>query len=301
MKNYAFLGIVVAVVLSGCGTVSVPQRYTDDSMGRTPLIFAILENDEDRMYSFAAYFPKTVDVSDNTGNRPLGYALANGKNEFAWMLMRQQKVALNHTDNNGQNYLHKAALGNAHEVVGFLKIKGVFVNSTDKRGYAPLHYAVLRDARKITESLLRNEANMYVRNADGDTPLHLAFKSLSESAVVDTARIKLPSEQLSSNVRPSLWEQTKKWAAGVDDTVMEWVNGIPELFFPPPELNRPDEERVLYYLRLFNENKFNFNTVNANGETVIDLALVSKKAGILNYFMERELIDEQRVKALLSE
>jgi|GEM_PF-3512596 ankyrin repeat protein len=300
MKNYTFLGILLLFV-TACGSVSIPQRYTNDSMGRTPLIYAILENDEDRMYSFAAYFPKTVDKSDNTGNRPLGYALANTKNEFAWMLMRRKNVALNHTDNNGQNYLHKAALGNAHEVVGFLKIKGAFMNNSDKLGFAPLHYAVLRDARKTTESLLRNEANMYVRNADGDTPLHLALKSLSENTRIDTTRLQLPSEKSNVEISRSIWEITKNWAAGVDDAVMEWINGIPKWIWPPPELNRPDEERALYYLRLFEEYEFNFNTVNASGQTLMDLALLTKKAGILNYFMERELIEEQRVKALLDE
>jgi ankyrin repeat protein len=77
-------------------------------------------------------------------------------------------------DGEGRQLLHLAAKGGDFEVVQKL-LPHAAVNAADAKGLTPLHYACSNGSMNIAEMLIRANADIHARAADGGSPLHVVL------------------------------------------------------------------------------------------------------------------------------
>ena len=184
-----------------------------DNHGRTPLHRALgLEHpksEQSEIVRLLLDHSADMQVGDNSGTTPLHLAARNGPFEAVRELLRLNaevnsrnhhgstplllasrfgqvdtvQLLLDHNadiyarDDHGDTPLHCAALGGQLEVAQRLLKLNVEVNSRNDRGSTPLHLAskgLPEGNPDIVRLFLDHGADVYVRDADGNTPLHCA-------------------------------------------------------------------------------------------------------------------------------
>eukprot|EP01064_Diplonema_japonicum_P031719 TRINITY_DN5753_c0_g1_i2.p1 TRINITY_DN5753_c0_g1~~TRINITY_DN5753_c0_g1_i2.p1 ORF type:complete len:467 (+),score=87.85 TRINITY_DN5753_c0_g1_i2:64-1464(+) len=92
-----------------------------------------------------------------------------------------QEMGLNfsaHDDTYRYTPLHYAAQQGCPEIIDYLSpLNPGLVDLKSKEGFTPLHCAVTEDERSSVEALLRNKANVNIRNIRGMSPLHVAVSA----------------------------------------------------------------------------------------------------------------------------
>ena len=113
-----------------------------------------------------------VNQSDNNGNTALMLAAYYGHAKVVEHLLKDQRVEVNENDNSGYSALSIAALtGHASVVQLLLNDKRVNVNSTDNLGYTALMHAATRGHQTVVQLLLCEE------RVDANLKPVAAFKS----------------------------------------------------------------------------------------------------------------------------
>jgi hypothetical protein len=121
------------------------------------------------------------------GDTPLHAAAAAYRKEMAHLLI-EMGAEIAAQNRRGAQPLHYAADGGPGvragvqaEVIALLIEKGARPNALDKSGVAPLHRAVRQRSAMAVDSLLRNGADVRLKNKNESTPLHLAVQNTGKS------------------------------------------------------------------------------------------------------------------------
>ncbi|CAG5120786.1 unnamed protein product, partial [Candidula unifasciata] len=118
-----------------------------------------------------------LNLSANGVNSLLFLAAAAGNVSMVSLLF-QMKVSGNATDEHGNTFLHIAAINNQPQVIEeFHKL--VNIDSINTDGNTALHEACIRGYNEVIVKLINIKAMANIRNAKGETSLHVAAKCRS--------------------------------------------------------------------------------------------------------------------------
>jgi ankyrin repeat protein len=128
-----------------------------------------------------------INVMDEDGNTPLHIAAENGQQPVIELLLAT-KSNVKMIDKRGLTPLHKAALANNKLAIQALLARKANVNAEDMYGNTPLHKAAQRgDEEAVNALLVAKDIDLYAKDNDSSTPLHVAV--LYENEKVVTALI----------------------------------------------------------------------------------------------------------------
>ncbi|CAB0035784.1 unnamed protein product, partial [Trichogramma brassicae] len=149
-----------------------PLHVLDDEHCRTGLALKLFEMTDELNQ------PLQVNARDNFGNTPLHLAMNKGREKVAELLLRRG-ADLNLTNNKGLTPMHVIEMYSSCNLSKMLfNVSGDIrheaqIDVRDKNGNSPLHWALYRLRKPTAEMLLRNGANVNLTNDEGSTPLHI--------------------------------------------------------------------------------------------------------------------------------
>lgn len=122
---------------------------------------------------------RTVDVRDREGRTPLFYAVTNGDEEIAAVLV-QHGADVNSQDLYGETSLHFAAREDRPSLAEFLLANGARVDTQDIEGNTPLNRCALdsHGNGRVAKLLVDSGAKIHRKNHHGVCPADLARHAL---------------------------------------------------------------------------------------------------------------------------
>ncbi|KAK7074366.1 hypothetical protein SK128_009451 [Halocaridina rubra] len=183
----------VLKVLLGSGA----DILAKDKDGYTPLHVAIAAGKEDIVYELIQFGKATkrntadsINASNNMRKTPLHFAAHTGHLRISEMLLDAGAV-ITAKDKDGYTPLHVAIAAEKEDIVRklmqFIKNRKEnlhsLLNARNKIQKTPLHFAVHTGNMAILKLLLDAGANIFAKDADGFTPLHVAI-AVEKDAVV---------------------------------------------------------------------------------------------------------------------
>jgi ankyrin repeat protein len=116
--------------------------------------------------------------------------------------------------------LHAATIGGNAELVQIFVAEGADVNAKDDHGWTPLHFAVEKQRVAVVKRLIELQANMELRNDEGDTPLAIAarkrfrYKDMVDLLIAKGAKVDAAVGSLLKTGLMPLHEAAKAGDAG---------------------------------------------------------------------------------------
>ena len=142
----------------------------------TPLHWACANGHVDMARMLISEFQADTTLQDKWGNTPLHRAARCGRGEVALTLITEFGCDANQPNNDGCTSLHTACEYGRANVVKMVG-KHASLLATDKNGNTPLHIAAARGHKECVEALLQLDAPIMLRNAAGETALHIACET----------------------------------------------------------------------------------------------------------------------------
>lgn len=124
-----------------------------------------------------------IDIKDDAGSTLLHWAAQENKVAVMEYLLLQRTIDIHHKNNQGQTALHLAASCRAAAAVECLLQHDAQIDSQDQWGCPPLHWALRSKCLDTIMALLNGQANVNIKNAAGETALHIATYYGVENAV----------------------------------------------------------------------------------------------------------------------
>ncbi|WP_261368573.1 tetratricopeptide repeat protein [Wolbachia pipientis] len=124
-----------------------------------------------------ALLAKNANVNARTGYKftPLHLAAGNGYLDVVQALLKNNQIIINAETKDKFTPLHLAAKSGHLSVIEALLAKSADINAQNKDGFTPLHLAALDGHAKIVNKLVENyKVDIDARTTNGNTPLHLA-------------------------------------------------------------------------------------------------------------------------------
>jgi len=176
VETSELFSLMQAIVRNDASEVAM-RLENSPSLAREPLILGATRE------VAADFFFKEINHYLYGGDTPLHAAAAGYRIEIARMLL-QNGATVTSRNRRGAEPLHYAADGGpgsphwnpeAQAATILLLIQaGANPNALDKTGVAPLHRAVRQRCPAAVDSLLKNGADVLLKNKSGTTPLRLA-------------------------------------------------------------------------------------------------------------------------------
>lgn len=140
--------------------------------GETPLMIA-LERMQLNQAKLLVALGAHIHDEDNSGKSSYARAIDLGIDAIKILITSQNS---NTSDGSGRSPLHTAIIKNAStEIVEYLLACNAQVNMRDKDGNTPLHIAVRQNQKEIGEMLLTHDADIFVANITGESPLSISY------------------------------------------------------------------------------------------------------------------------------
>lgn len=170
-------------LLVACLLTAGLDEVCRDEAWRTPLHCAAENGHEAVIEEFSSelYMPdrNRNNPQDRQQQTQLHYAAARGHVRAADALM-QKAANEEYPDYEGRSPLHHAAANGPEAVIERL-LSGM--NSVDMSGQSPLHYAAAKGHGGASSALVREGADLLIRDERGRTPLHAAARAGHEEIV----------------------------------------------------------------------------------------------------------------------
>ena len=143
-----------------------------DRNGNTPLLLAVEATDRELAELFLSE-GADIFARNNKGLTPAEGALSYGADVSEWFFTGSLLTA---TDNEGRSVLHMAvAMAVSTDTLEVLLDAGAIPDIRDSNGETAIHYAVADAFIPLAVTLLDYNADPFIENNDGVTPLILAF------------------------------------------------------------------------------------------------------------------------------
>ncbi|XP_059473664.1 uncharacterized protein LOC132195582 [Neocloeon triangulifer] len=141
------------------------------------------------------------DFTDNEKNNVLHYMLSKGTADYLEFMLSQPRIKklLNETNSAGKTALHIAVEKGLKNAVDILIASGANINLKDNSDSTPLHAAVTCGNLEIVKVFCsRQELNLEMKNANGDTPAVLA-KQLQKCEIAEFLEETLTKKGINLN------------------------------------------------------------------------------------------------------
>jgi ankyrin repeat protein len=153
-----------------------------------------------------------LNVKDIKGNTPLFYSIIEDRYEYFQILIKENDIAWDLTNNDGMNAFHISCYYGRYKIIEFFLKNEKYsklLNSVSKNGYTPLHFAVISNSVQCLTLLLNNKVDINIQDSNGDTPLHLAIRK-SNYKLIYYLSISNPNLNLSNKRNEMLKNLMKK-------------------------------------------------------------------------------------------
>lgn len=155
----------------------------DDSMGLTPLMWAVVDGDEDAVACILTE-GADVDARDPHGCTPLMFAINRGPATRSMVdLLLRRGADVNAADNGGWTPLMMAAGACPGGPLELLIQGGANINARTKKGGTALMVTAMNGTSVKADRLLRAGAGVDVENGEGETPLLIAASCANTEVV----------------------------------------------------------------------------------------------------------------------
>lgn len=142
-------------------------------------MYRIIEAIQENNYYLVDYYineKDNLDCIDSIGRTPLMYAVLN-EHELIIDLLLRNKVNINIKDkDNKKTALHYAVEKNNISICKKLIEKGISLSEQDSMKFTPLHYSIMHGDSEIASLLIKSGADIGNRGQSSITPLHMAAK-----------------------------------------------------------------------------------------------------------------------------
>lgn len=129
-----------------------------------------------------------INMKDSSGANPLINACTFGNLECLRLLVDSPGLDLSICGKDGKSAVHRAAYNGHAHLLPVLAERGFSLDAVDKKGNTALHLAVANNLEECVTTLLSLGAQCNLYNCDRVTPLALALKKKSRSAIVDALK-----------------------------------------------------------------------------------------------------------------
>merc|ERR1719206_715065 len=163
-----------------------------DDNNETPLMIAAY-NGYPSMVRYLIAAGAKVELKSDDGMTALHLATQNGHLECAHIILGSNNLPKNHInvkDDGGWTPLVWACEHKHEAVIRFLLEQGCDPFATDVEMNVALHWAAFSGSKTVVELLLASGCNVNQANAIGETPLHIARKSVTMSESTATIRTR---------------------------------------------------------------------------------------------------------------
>ena len=175
--HFGYDDIVDALINAPNVNINVRNAY-----GLTPL-HAAVERGREQSAQLLINAGADINASDNSQRTALHRAAGNGYNNIVAMLINTRGVNLNSCNEQGKSPLYLASMSGMEQSARLLIDAGADINISDNKQRTALHWAALHGHSFIVDALIKApNINLNVRNAHGQTPLHLASMSGREQS-----------------------------------------------------------------------------------------------------------------------
>ena len=196
------------------------------------------------------------------------------------------------TDYNGTTPLHLAAREGHVDVCRYLVDKGADVSITDDGGFTPLHLAAVRGHVDVCRYLVDKGADVRITDDGGFTPLHWA----AISGHVDVCRVLVHSGADVKVADSSAWTPLHYVAFHGRANVCRYLTGECNV-----DVNTTDQygRSPLHWAasnghadvcRALIQAGATVNSIDNDGVTPLDLAIISNKTWVLAYFYVHQVV-----------
>lgn len=168
--------------------IKIPENHFDESQISTlelchPLCRCDKCKTQDTCVDETSYNALDINVCNAEGFTALHIACLHGKTEVVRILI-QNGANLNISTKKGLTPLHLACQTQRNEIIGIIaRNKDCNINQQDIRGNTSLHYACYANDSRISEILVKNGADISVKNSTGKSPLQEAHDKFMFSLV----------------------------------------------------------------------------------------------------------------------
>jgi ankyrin repeat protein len=139
-----------------------------------------VKNNNNEITKFLIQKGLNISARDESGNSPLKWSIKNNKIKMAELLISlgANKTEFQDKDEDGQTMLHLASKEGDLTAMAFILKNKADINA---RNYpdnnTALQLAIINKQTKTALALIKENADITVRNEQGDTPLHLAVRN----------------------------------------------------------------------------------------------------------------------------
>lgn len=124
-----------------------------------------------------------VNAKDDRGRTPFHLAAINGDQTMMKYLL-EQGADITIADDSGYTALHDVVNQGSFYSVEFLIAQGASIDAqNNEERFTPLHCAILNKDVRIIDQLIEKGANVYARDKDGATALHLLIDGIEDKEV----------------------------------------------------------------------------------------------------------------------
>lgn len=169
-----------------------------DNMGKTPLLLIIPQEKQKEIYSLLLSNKASINAKDMYGDTVLHIATLNGADSTMLQQFISMGADINERNKEGTTPLSLAVTHKKTALIQFYAQNGADIHAEDKQGKTPLTKALTQGPEMTTKLL--NQSNIFTRDSNGNTPLHLAVLCASPSTVAKNSDNKATPDTLIENM-----------------------------------------------------------------------------------------------------